>query len=116
MVCNICLNLLLIPYVGIIGAGIAKFLSAFITLIYQYYFVSKNLFEVNLKVIILKPFIAAALMALFIFLLKDINLFLLIFISATIYILTLMVLKTFSAKEKELLLKIWKGEKALGIS
>jgi O-antigen/teichoic acid export membrane protein len=116
MIGNICLNLLLIPYLGFIGAGIANLIAAAITLIYQYYFVSKHLFKLNFIGLIRKPLVATVLMALIILLLKNINLFLLIVISAIAYIIILLLLKTFSTKEKKLIQQLWKGEKCVSIS
>ena len=113
---NICLNLLLIPYLGFIGAGIANLVAAAITLIYQYYFVSKHLFKLNFINLIRKPLIATVLMALIILLLRNVNLFILIVISAIAYLSFLLLLKTFSKKEKQIILQLWKGEQYVSIS
>lgn len=113
MISNICLNLLLIPKLSFIGAGIASISSSLILLSYQYFFVSRHLFSVNYVHVAKKPFISAALMGTAILLFRDINLVLLISVSALVYVLCLLALKTFSPVDTDLLRKLWKGERDL---
>lgn len=114
MISNIVLNLLLIPKFSFIGAGIANVASALIMFAYQHHFVSKNLFKINYFHIAKKTVVANVLMGTIVFLLKDINLFLLIVISAVAYFIILLSLKVFSTRDMDLLRKLWKGEGDLG--
>lgn len=116
MIVNICLNLLLIPRYGFIGAGIASVVSALVILIYQYNFVSKYLFKVHYFSLAKKPFLATVLIGVVIFLLRDINLVVLIVVSAVGYFMSLLVLKAFSEKDINLVRKLYKGEEGdLGV-
>jgi O-antigen/teichoic acid export membrane protein len=115
LTCNVGLNILLIPKFGFLGAGIASFTSSFVFLTFQYSFVSKNLFKVNFVEIAAKPIICAGLMAIIIFLCREFNLFLLIFVSAVAYVLFLLALRTFSQSEIQLLRRIWEKEEGVAI-
>jgi O-antigen/teichoic acid export membrane protein len=110
MIFNICLNLLLIPKLGFVGASITSILSAIILFIFQYYYVSKYIFKANYFRQSIKPIIASMFMVVSILLMKDINLFLIILISMIVYMLGLVALKTFSARDISLVKKLWKGE------
>jgi O-antigen/teichoic acid export membrane protein len=113
---NIALNVFLIPPYAVLGAAVANVASAFIILIYQYYFVSRYLFEVNYINYILKPFISSVVMGGFLLVIKEFNLLISIPISAVIYIICLLALRTFSKKDLNLLRKLWKGERGLSVS
>ena len=116
MLSSICLSLLLIPKFSFIGAAIANVASALITFIYQKYFVSKLLIKIDIIPLAQKPFLATVLTAMIIFLLKDINLFVLIVVSAIAYLIGLWALKSFSAKDMDLLRKLWSGSEELSVS
>jgi O-antigen/teichoic acid export membrane protein len=111
MIANVCLNLLLIPRFSFIGAGIASVVSALVILIYQHNFISKHLFKVNYFTLAKKPFIATIFTGVVIFLLRDINLVFLIFISVVSYFISLLALKAFSERDIDLVQKLLKGEK-----
>jgi len=115
MMSNVALNLLLIPKFSFLGAAVATLASICIFLGLQYSFVSKNLFNLNFLQIAGKPAISAALMAIVILLLRQINLFLLIFISALAYVLFLLPLKTFSRTDIQLFRRLWEKDKELTI-
>jgi O-antigen/teichoic acid export membrane protein len=113
---NICLNLLLIPKLSYIGASISSIVSSFILLIYQYSFISRYLFKIDYFQIIKKPIISAAIMGAGILFMKDINLLLIILLSILIYVGGLLILKTFSSDDRELIKKLWKGELNVSIT
>lgn len=113
MISNICLNLLLIPKLGFIGASIANISSSMILFVFQYYYISKYLFKVNYFQQVKKPIIASAIMGIGILLFRDVNLFLIILFSIIIYFISLLLLKTFSQRDMDLLRKLWKGESDL---
>lgn len=116
MVCNVGLNLLLIPKLGFLGAGIATLTSICIFLTLQYLFISKNLFKVNFVEATKKPIISAALMGIVILLIREVNLLLLIFISAAVYGFFLFALRTFSQGDIRLVRRLWEKEKGLALS
>ena len=115
MICNITLNLLLIPRLSFLGAAIATLISICIFLSLQYTFVSRSLFSLNFLQIVVKPVISAALMGAIILSFRQINLFLLIFVSASAYVLFLFSLKTFSQTDVQLFRKVWEKEGGLAI-
>lgn len=115
MICNIFLNLLLIPKLSFVGAGIASIISSLVVLVYQHNFVSKHVFKVNYFNLAKKPFIATVLMGVITFLLKDINLVFVIVVSLIGYVISLVVLKTFSERDANLIRQLWKGERELSI-
>lgn len=116
MLANICLSILLIPQFSFIGAAIANVASALITFIYQKHFVSKLLLKIDIIHLVQKPFVATILTAMIIFLLKDINLFMLIIISVITYLTSLWALKSFSTKDIDLLRQLWRGNEELSVS
>jgi len=115
MICNVTLNLLLIPKFSFSGAAMATLISICVFFGLQYSFISKNLFRLNFLEIAAKPGISAAFMAITIFLFRQTNLFLLIFISALAYVLFLFPLKTFSQTDIQLFRRLWEKEKELAI-
>jgi len=116
MLCNVGLNLLLIPKLGFLGASVATFVSICIFLILQYGFISRNLFRVNFVEATGRPLISGALMGIVILLLRPVNLLLLIFISASVYALLLVALGTFSKSDIHILRRLWEKESGLGLS
>jgi len=116
MLCNVGLNLLLIPKLGFLGASIATLASICVFLTLQYTFISKNLFKVDFIEATGKPLISAILMGIVILLFININLLLLILISALVYVLLLVVLGTFSESDIHIFRGLWKKESGLGLS
>ena len=113
MIANVCLNLLLIPKLSFIGAGIASVVSALVILIYQNRFVSRQLFKVNYFTLGKKPFIATIFTGVVIFSLRDINLVFLIVISVVSYFISLLVLKAFSERDIDLVRRLLKGKNGI---
>lgn len=115
MMCNVTLNLLLIPRFSFLGAAMATLISICIFLSLQYGFISKNLFRLNFFQIAGKPVISAALMGMIILLLRQLNLFLVVSIAALAYVLFLLTLRPFSPTDIQLFRRLWKREKGLVI-
>jgi len=113
MISNIGLSLLLIPNLSYIGAGIAGAASAFVTFFYQNHYVSRNLFKIKYFYLAKKPFFASLLMGLVILLFKDSYLVILILIAPVAFILSLLALKAISARDMDIIQKIWRDEKKL---
>ena len=102
---NIALNLILIPRMSYTGASIASVVTAFLAFIMGFYFVSKNFKPIPLHRIFIKPVFCGLIMGSFVYFL-DINIFLLIFCAAVIYLFSLLLLKTFSEEDIDVIEKL----------
>jgi len=111
LICNVSLNLLLIPKLDFLGAAIATFVSICLFLGLQYSFISKNLFRVNFIQIVGKPIISGVMMGMIILLFRQVNLLMLVFISALVYLFFLLVLRTFSQTDIQLFRRLWERER-----
>lgn len=107
LIANITLNLIIIPSFSYVGAAAVTVITEFISFCLCYSYISK-IMGVKLKLInnILKPVTASIIMGLFIIYFKN-NLFLVILISIIIYFGILIVLKTFSTDELNLIKKLF---------
>lgn len=102
-VLNVILNLILIPRFSYIGAGIATIITATVLLGLYFYFVCKYLYQLPLHKMVVKPIVAAAIMAIFLHFGSGINLAVLIASAIVLYFLTLRVLRAFSGEDIRLL-------------
>ena len=107
---NILLNLLLIPKIGYIGAVWSTFITEIFLFIIYYLYVSKSWYFYNFGNILLKPFIAAIIMFLFIKF-SNFGLILTITASAVIYFSVILILKTLDKEDYNIIKKIFKDEK-----
>jgi O-antigen/teichoic acid export membrane protein len=114
VISNILLNFLLIPKFGFIGASIANLLSSIIMFIYQYYYISKELLRIDYFQQIKKPFIASIIMGIVIFLIRGTSLFIIIPMAVIVYSLSLVFLKTFTEKDRNLFRQLLVGKVGLG--
>jgi O-antigen/teichoic acid export membrane protein len=110
---NIVLNLILIPRYSHVGAGLSTLLSIVFFVVIQQFFVRRVLFKMNYSGMIVKPCISGAVMALFIFIFKDNNHFLISLSGLLLYVLVLFVIRSFSRDEKEIIRNIWKDKRTL---
>lgn len=92
---NIILNIILIPIFSLNGAAIATLISEILLFLITYFFLYKYSYRISLFKMSFKVIIASIIMGLFIYLFYSINLILLIFLSAIIYILAIFLLKIF---------------------
>jgi len=115
MMCNVTLNLLLIPRFSFLGAAMTTLISICIFLSLQYGFISKNLFRLDFFQIAGKPVISAALMGITVLLLRQLSLFLIVPIAALAYVLFLLTLRPFSPTDIQLFRRFWEREKGLVI-
>lgn len=90
---NIILNLLLIPSLSYVGAGIATIATESILLGSYFYILSKHLYRLPLRKIVVKPLISCSIMALFIHFYSSINLAALITSAAVLYFAVLYLMK-----------------------
>lgn len=98
MVFNIVMNIIFIPGFSYIGASVITILTELISFVIFYYYLSKFICKVQIHSAIIKPAIASVVMGLFI-VIFDTNLFLIIPLATLVYIISLLVLKTFSDED-----------------
>lgn len=103
---NAILDLIFIPIYGAVGASLAKVISFGILSCYLYDSVSNILGRIPIYKITRKLMIASLIMIVILFLLKSINIFLLVGLGFSIYIGALFILKNFTMEEITQLKKI----------
>lgn len=106
MLLNIALNLILIPNLSLFGAAIATVLTTLLSFFLCDHYVTKFVCRIPAHTYLLKPAIASAIMGTIIFILREMNLFLVIFVSIVIYCIVLFLLKTFTQKDRDLFRKM----------
>lgn len=105
MITNIILNLILIPKFSYLGSSFVTLISELMVFMFSFHYVSKFVCNINIKKIILKPLIACVIMGI-ILLYVHLNLFVMIIIASTTYLVLLFILKTFSQEEIDLFKEI----------
>ena len=103
---NIILNMILIPYYSYIGAAAATVLSELLLYILFLYYISKYYGDMKLGQDFIKPAAAAALMALMIYPLRGINLFLVIGTAALIYFISIILMGELRDEDKKILMNL----------
>ena len=98
MVANITLNLIFIPYFSYVAASIITVITELIVLMIDLYYLSKLVYKVNIKRLLLKPAIAGIIMGFGIMMIITDEPFLIIIISIFIYFAVLILLKTFTQR------------------
>lgn len=89
----------LIPRLGYIGASVATLASMLLLCAVRYIYVTKRLVRINLAQLLWKPTCSAILMALVIVMGREMNMWILIALSAIIYAISLVALGTFSTSD-----------------
>lgn len=105
---NVFLNLLLIPKLSYIGAGIATITTQAACLIVAFYFMSIYLYKIPLRKIVLKPMIASFGMGFFVLYFQNINLFILVFSAAVVYFIIFIGLNGFNNEDWDLFRRLTK--------
>ncbi|MBW3015165.1 flippase [Candidatus Woesearchaeota archaeon] len=106
VIINILLNLLLIPEYAHHGAAIATVISEFVVISLSYYFVSKYFYRIKLFKMLFKISLSSFIMGLFIHYAFELHLIPLVLIAASIYFISLLLLRTFDKKDLNILLQI----------
>lgn len=106
---NILLNLFLIPMIGFVGAALSTFITEIFLFIIYYLFVSKSWYFYNFLKILSKPIIAVIVMVIFIKF-TSFGLIITILLSAIIYFILLLILRTFDKEDYEIIRKVLKNE------
>ncbi len=102
-VINVVLNFILIPHLAEIGAVAATLITIVVFNQLQYRYVKRRLFSVDFGALIGKPLLATIAMGGVTYLLRDLNVFLNITISAAVYFLLVFLLKALSPQEISLI-------------
>lgn len=102
-VINIALNFVLIPKFSLIGAAIATIITETYILGIYLYLAHRCALRISLPKIFLKPIIASAGMAVFIYFLRPINIFLLVGLSIVVYFGIFYLIRGFSQEDLALL-------------
>jgi O-antigen/teichoic acid export membrane protein len=105
---NVALNFLLIPPYGHVGASLATVATEAWVFTASLYVISRVYFKLPLKDVALKPMAATVVMAVFIISFAYLRLYLLIFIGAILYFLTLFGVKGISEEDFTLIKKALK--------
>lgn len=99
MVCNVIFNFVLVPFLGFIGAAIASLLTSMCFFIHQYLFFSKYLFSISYLKCSAKPLLASIIMGIGVLLMRDMNLFIIVVVSAAVYMIAIALLKVFTRED-----------------
>jgi O-antigen/teichoic acid export membrane protein len=103
------LLLLLVSRLSLTGAAIAIVASEAMLFALNYYFGTRHIPRLNLFRPMLKPLLAAAVMTALVFLLRDINLILLVFLAAIAYFALLFALRGLDGDDRAMIKEIWMG-------
>jgi O-antigen/teichoic acid export membrane protein len=101
MIFNIILNLIFIPSYSYIGAAIITVFTGILGSVISFYYLSRFIYKIQLRSVIIKPILATMIMSLFL-LLVHINFLLLIIIATILYLGLLMVFKTFEKDDYDI--------------
>ena len=105
---NIVLNAALIPYLSYIGASIATVLSEVFLYFVFIYFINKHYRELGLHKHFIKPLFASLVMGGFVFYFNDVNLLLIVISAGFVYFMILLLLRTFTQEDKNILKQVVK--------
>ena len=105
---NIVLNAAMIPYLSYIGASIATVLSEVFLYFVFIYFINKHYRELGLHKHFIKPLVASLVMGGFVFYFKDVNLLLIVISAGLVYFVILLLLRTFTQEDKDILKQVVK--------
>lgn len=108
LIFNIILNLIFIPKFSFIGASISTIFTEILIFCLLFFRFPKNMYIPNLIKIIIKPIIASVIMGISIYLLKDINIILVIGLGVLIYVVVLIILKGIDEEDFNLLKGLFK--------
>ncbi len=107
---NVLLNLVLIPFMGFVGAAISTLITEIFLFFIYYFYTSKYLVYYNFLPEIFKPLTAALVMATFI-IFVELHVAAAVLFSALIYFAVILILRTFDRSDIKLVQKILKNEK-----
>jgi len=103
---NIILNLLIIPTFSYIGASYVMVATELTTFSICFYYASKNLCFVQVQRVVLKPLIGSFVMAVVVYYLRPINIFIIFGVAVWVYFATLIALRTFTKQDVDVIKSI----------
>jgi O-antigen/teichoic acid export membrane protein len=96
---NIILNLLVIPGYSYVGASYVMIATELTTFSICFYYASRNLCFIQLHRLLLKPLVGSLVMAVVVYYLRPINLFVIVGVAVWVYFATLIALRTFTRQD-----------------
>ncbi len=105
---NVIFNLLLIPKLSYIGAGVATVATQAVCLIIAFYFMSIYLYRLPLCKIIIRPIIASLGMGFFVLYFRNINLLILVFSATIVYLVIFICINGFDNGDWDLFKRLTK--------
>ena len=96
---HFCLNISLIPILGVVGVSIAAVFSQMVTFIFSAFFLSKHFHHIRIRDMFMKPASAVLTMGVFLLIFRSLNAIILVLLSIVIYCITLVLFRTFSTDE-----------------
>jgi len=96
---NIILNLLVIPGYSYVGASYVMIATELTTFSVCFYYASKNLCFIRLHRLLPKPLVGSLVMAVVVYYLRPINLFVIVGVAVWVYFATLIALRTFTRQD-----------------
>ncbi len=96
---NIILNLLVIPTFSYIGASYVMVATELTTFSICFYYASKNLCFIQVQRLVLKPLIGSFVLAVVVYYLRPINIFIIVGVAVWVYFATLIALRTFTKQD-----------------
>jgi O-antigen/teichoic acid export membrane protein len=103
---NIVLNLLIIPTFSYIGASYVMVATELTTFSICFYYASKNLCLIQVQRVVLKPLIGSFVMAVVVYYLRPINIFIIFGVAVWVYVATLVALRTFTKQDIDVIKSI----------
>jgi O-antigen/teichoic acid export membrane protein len=103
---NIILNLIVIPTFSYIGASYVMVATELTTFSICFYYASKNLCFIQVQRVILKPLIGSFVMAVVVYYLRPINIFIIFGVAVWVYFATLIALRTFTKQDVDVIRSI----------
>jgi O-antigen/teichoic acid export membrane protein len=106
---NIALNLVLIPYFSYYAASLITVLTELVAFIIIFYYLSKFICVIKIQTYFIKPIIASTIMGLFIYYSNQ-GLIIEIILSTIVYFTALILLKTFTKEDVNIIREIIRGK------
>jgi O-antigen/teichoic acid export membrane protein len=103
MIVNVALNLILIPPLGYVGAGIASVVTQILLSGYYFYLASKHVSRLRIPKLLEKPAISCAPMAIFLYFASGLNLLVLVTASIAIYFAVFLLIGGFTRGDLKLI-------------
>ena len=105
MIFNIGVNLVVIPQFSYLGAAVVTVLTELLNFVMLFYYLSKFICKVPLHKLIWKPTIATGIMSVFM-ISVHLNIFIMVLLATAIYFALLILFKTFSKGDRDIIRKL----------